>query len=101
MRGRKFFLQWTLAFGGLGIAVPILLMLRFFMFQRPFGEIEFFLWPSSIMLMALESSTTRSTVIAAYIIVVAENVLLYAAVGAVTWPLVYVIQKTRSRHDSA
>lgn len=101
MRGRKFFLRWTLAFAALGIAVPILLTLRFFVLQRPFGNIEFFLWPSSIMLIALESSTTRSTVIVAYIIVIAENVLLYTAVGAVTWPLVYVIQKTRSRHDSA
>jgi len=98
MSARKFFLVWTLLFGVVGITVPVFLTLSFLVFHRSFGEVEFFLWPSSLMFMALDtpSPATWSTVIAVYAIAIAENFLLYAAVGAVAWPLAYAIQ--RSRH---
>ena len=51
------------------------------------------------MFMALDTPapSARSTVIVVYAVAIAENALLYAVVGAVIWPLAYVLQKTRSR----
>jgi len=95
MRAGKFFLIWTLVFGLLGIAVPILLIL----FWTNFGQAEFLLWPSSIMFMALDSPSpaAQSTVVAIYIFAVAENALLYAVIGAIIWPIAFVIRKRRRR----
>jgi hypothetical protein len=40
-------LIWTLTFGAIGIAMPLLLLIfRFVVFQSDFGRFEFLLWPS-------------------------------------------------------
>lgn len=103
MNGRKFFLIWTLAFGALGIAVPLFLIFRYLAFHVSFGKTEFLLWPSSLMFMGLDTPASappsRSTVIIIYAVAFLENALLYAAVGAITWPLAYVVRKSRThRH---
>jgi len=84
-RAGKFFLIWTSVFGLLGIALPTLLML----FRRDLGQAEFWLWPSSIMFTALDtpSHAAQSTVLAIYILAVAENAPLYGVIGVIIWPI--------------
>jgi hypothetical protein len=81
MTHSRFFVSWTLAFGLLGIAAPVFLMLRFQVFHVPFGDAESFLWPSSIQLMALNTPAPWPTIIFVYGVVIAENVLLYCNRG--------------------
>jgi hypothetical protein len=96
MHWRRSLLNFSLASGAVGIAVPLVLILRYLILQQPFGIIEDWLWPSSIMLMALEASgTTRSTVVFVHAFAIAVNALLYATIGAIVWFAVFGLRKLR------
>jgi hypothetical protein len=101
MGWRKSISKWTTGFAGIGILVPLLLMLQFFVFRRSFGSIESWLWPSSIMFMALDApGTSRTTVSLVYAVAIAENAILYGVIGALTWLLVHVIERAVDRGHS-
>jgi hypothetical protein len=94
MSWRKSFFNWVLLFAALGIVVPLLLLIRFFIFRSSFGTVESWLWPSSLTFMALDApGTPVSTVVAIYAVALAENALLYAVLGAVIWPFAYVARR--------
>jgi hypothetical protein len=84
------FWKWTLLFGALGLLVPMVTCIHCFLLGGHVSELEFMLWPSSIMFLALDSPTPAptSTVVAVYAIALVENVVLYAIVGAFAWLLV-------------
>jgi hypothetical protein len=92
---KHWFLRWTTLFGLLGLFVAAVLSICFFAFGTSFGEMEFWLWPSSLMFMALDvpSPAPVSTVFAIYAIAFAENAVLYAAVGVLTSPVVYIARR--------
>jgi hypothetical protein len=91
------FWKWTLLFGALGLLVPAVSCMHWFLFGGYANEFEFMLWPSSIMFMALDVPTPAptSTVVAVYAIALIENVVLYAVVGAFTWLLVNLVFSLR------
>jgi hypothetical protein len=90
--------KWILLFGALGLLIPVVSCLHWFIFGGYASEFEFMLWPSSIMFMALDVPTPApaSTVIAVYAIALIENVVLYAIVGALAWLLVNLVFFLRS-----
>lgn len=96
MHWRGSLLNFSLAFGAVGIAVPLILILRYLILQQPFGIIEGWLWPSSIMLMALEASgTPRAMVVFVHAFAIAVNALLSAIIGVTVWFAVSGLGKLR------
>jgi hypothetical protein len=86
------FWRWTLLFGAVGLFVPAVLLTRYAVFGTTFGEFEAKLWPSSLMLMALDSPNPRTVnIVTIYAMAFCANIILYAAVGVLTWPLVYAV----------
>jgi hypothetical protein len=51
---KKKLLKWVIVWGALGLAIPVLLLLRWKMTDSSFGQLEVILWPSSILTMGLE-----------------------------------------------
>jgi hypothetical protein len=90
-------IKWILIWGALGLAMPVLLILRSHLFASSFGELEVILWPSCIFLMGLEGPTPRSMldILEVYSILVAENIILYSLVGSLTSPIVYLATRPR------
>ena len=82
------FLRWVLIFGVAGLLVPVLLMLHASISRSLFGDREIFLWPGSIMLMSTEDpSMTKFHAAAIFCGALISNFALYAALGALTWPI--------------
>ncbi|MGO9777538.1 MAG: hypothetical protein ACLPM3_13215 [Terracidiphilus sp.] len=88
------FLTWIMPFAAFGLFVPTVITAGWFLFHPNFGE-WLVLWPSSIMFMALDTPTLApaSTVISVYSLAFIENILLYAAIGIVTWPFAYLAMR--------
>jgi hypothetical protein len=78
-------------FAALGLFVPTVITAGWFLFHPNFGE-WLVLWPSSIMFMALDAAPA-STVIFVYSLAFIENILLYAAIGIVTWSFAYLAMR--------
>lgn len=90
------FLRWVLLFGVAGLVVPVLLMLHASISRSLFGDREIFLWPGSIMLMSTEDPSMPKLQLAAIVGgAFFSNVFLYAALGALTWPIRRVIIRRR------
>jgi len=87
------FWKWILLFGALGLLVPAVSCIHWFLFSGHASEFEFMLWPSSIMFMGLDGPTPVpvSTVVVVFAIALIENIVLYAVVGALAWLLVNVV----------
>ncbi|MBZ0160621.1 hypothetical protein [Candidatus Methylomirabilis sp.] len=86
MKMTRFVMYWTLA--GLLIPVVIFIIARYLwdIFDWPYLGVV--LWPSSIMLMALETIHQRWwEPIVVVAISVGSNVVLYSTVGGVLWLL--------------
>jgi hypothetical protein len=96
---KKKLLKWALVWAALGLVIPVLLLLRWKMTDSSFGQLEFILWPSSIMLMGLEGPSPRSSLNIAevYAIVIAANVALYLLIGLLTCPFFFLILRWRNR----
>ena len=97
MKFKVKFWKWTLLAGALGLLDPAVVISQFFLFGKGISELEFRLWPSSIMFMALDVPRPAPASTAAFVVVFAliENVVLYAVMGALAWPLVYVLPRLR------
>jgi hypothetical protein len=97
MKFKVKFWKWTLLAGALGLLDPAVVISQFFLFGKGISEFEFRLWPSSIMFMGLDGPTPSptSTVVSVYAVAIIENVVLYAVLGALVWPLVYVLPRLR------
>jgi hypothetical protein len=95
------FWRWVTPFAGLGLFVPTVLTSGWFLFHPNFGD-WLVLWPSSIMFMALDtpSPSPISTAIFVYALAFVENLLLYAAIGVITWPLAHLALRLYSSHRS-
>ncbi len=91
------FWKWTLLFGIAGLFVPVVVTLSWFAFHIGMDELVF-LWPSSIMFMGLGALTPMSTVIFIYALAFIENVIPYAVVGALTWPIGYFVLRLCAPH---
>ncbi|UWZ83028.1 hypothetical protein [Occallatibacter riparius] len=86
MSWRGSFLKFAAIAGAIGVAVPLVLTFRWFVFQHSFGSVEGWLWPSSVMFMALDApGTARSTVVFVYTVAIVKNALFYGLIGAITW----------------
>jgi hypothetical protein len=86
-----------LCVGALGLLLPVAFILRWQVSGVGFGTLEFALWPASIMLMGLEGNHSISHILVVYAIVLAANVLLYAIVGLLTWPVLrFVLRRLQS-----
>jgi hypothetical protein len=84
------FWKWILLFGALGLFVPVVSCIHWFLFGGHASELEFMLWPSSIMFMALDVPTPAptSTVVAVFALALIENIVLYAIARAFAWLIV-------------
>lgn len=93
MAMRVRFWRWTGLFAAAGLLLPLCFCIHVFVFHGMFSAIEFFLWPASILLMGLDGPGPEptSTVVAVFAIVMVENILLYACVGALLWILHWII----------
>ena len=92
------FLKWTILFGAVGVLIPLLLLVRYYLFGTGFGRLETTIWPSSFMFMALDApGTPIPTVVFIYALAFAENFLLYALFAVATWPVAYLIRRRRDQ----
>jgi hypothetical protein len=96
---RNRFLKWISLFGAAGLIVPTELLLRFAVFHSSITIFEWWLWPSAIFTMATEGSTRTAFIVEVAALSVGANVLLYAILGLLTWPLGYVM--LRRKHPFA
>lgn len=95
IKTRSRFLKWVSLFGAAGLLVPAELLLRNAISHSSITTLEWCLWPGAIFLMATEVPNPRN----AYIFEVAAlsvgaNVLFYAIIGLLTWPLRYIALRT-------
>jgi hypothetical protein len=51
----KKFVTWISLFGGLGVLIPLVLLIRFWVFHHLFGAFEVKLWPGSGILLGLDA----------------------------------------------
>ena len=79
--------MWMICLGALGLLLPVAFLLRWKIAGSGFGILESTLWPASIMLMGLEGNHNIPVILITYATVLAANVLLYALVGLLTWPV--------------
>jgi hypothetical protein len=87
---RQFF-RWTLAFGATGLIVPAEVLARWAATGSSITPIEWCLWPSAIWLMATEGPDHRAGYILEILaLALGANVLVYALIGALTWPFRYL-----------
>lgn len=77
-------------FDAFGLLLPLAFILRWKIGGAGFGTPELVLWPASIMLMGLEGNHTVA-VLTTYTLLMAANVVLYAFVALLTWPLVRLV----------
>jgi len=100
MEWKRFFWKWVSGFAALGLLIPITLLIRPFLLDRPFGAWSVALWPSSLIFSALHvpwSSPMRAAA-ALYILALITNVLTYSCLGAVLWPVAdYLRSRAASR----
>jgi hypothetical protein len=95
------FWRWTLLFGTIGLLIPVVLLFRYWAFGVMFGELEGKLWPSSLMFTALDAPDTRtSTIVVVYAMALLGNVIRYAVLGILTWPLAYIFFRVRDPRAS-
>lgn len=80
------FWKWILGFGVVGLLVPPALMLHANLTRTLFGDRELLLWPGSIALLSTEGMP-RTQAYAVFAESLCSNVLFYAALGALAWPL--------------
>jgi hypothetical protein len=79
--------NWTCAWGFAGLLIPVVLLLRWYFFDHSFRTLELVLFPSSIVLMALEGPPDRLVIAVVYAIAITANVVLYAIIGLLSWLL--------------
>jgi hypothetical protein len=99
VKTRNRFLKWISLFGAAGLIVPAELLLRFAVFHSSITMFEWWLWPSAIFMMATEGSTRTAYIVEVAALSIGANVLLYAILGLLTWPLRYVV--LRGKHSFA
>ena len=86
--------NWTCAWGFAGLLIPVVLLLRWYFFDHSFRTLELVLFPSSVVLMALEGPPDRLVIAVVYAIAITANVVLYAIIGLLSWLLLSpVIQR--------
>ena len=91
VKTRTKFLKWLSLFGTAGLLVPAELLLRKAFFDSSITTFEWCLWPSAIFTMATEAPNPRTAYIFEIVALsVGANVVLYAIVGFLTWPLRYL-----------
>jgi hypothetical protein len=74
------------------LVIPVILLLRWHLFDHSFGELELILWPTSFILMLGNSPD-------AYAVSIVMNVALYSVVGLLASRLFSVLRRHR-RGDS-
>jgi hypothetical protein len=93
--------KWVLLFAALGLVAPVILTVQYLAFGVSFGDSAYLLWvwPTSIMFMALDSPgpAPTSTVVAIYCVAFLENCALYATLGVFLWPIAHLIVRRRDR----
>jgi hypothetical protein len=86
-------IKWILICGALGLVVPAIVALH-----SPINDVEFKLWPSSIMFLAVADApdpVSKSYLAGIWAITVGSNILLYTLVGLLTSPIVYFVTRQR------
>ena len=83
--------------GSIGLLVPVALILRWKFLGAMFGQMELVLWPSSILLMALEGQHSALSIILTYAMVVVANIALYCVIGILAWPVLLLALRRRRR----
>ena len=78
-----------------GLLLPVVLLVRWYFFDHSFGTLELILWPSSFILTALEGPPDRMAIAIGYAIAISVNVVLYAAMGLLSWLLLKPIAANR------
>jgi hypothetical protein len=98
MSMRSPFVKWIMLFAGTGLLIPALILL-YWTFSKTGAGREMVLWPSSLMFMGLDGPNPRLIIdiVIVYAIAWIENVVLYAIIGVLTWPLTYYILRLKSR----
>lgn len=78
--------------------VPAEVLLRWAVFKSSIKTFEWYLWPSAIWCMATDVPNARAAYILEVLaLAVGANVVLYATVGVLTWPLRYLaVRRSRS-----
>ena len=91
-------MKWISLFGVAGLFVPAELLVRHAIFGSSITTFEWWLWPSAIFTMATEVPNPRNAhILEVAALSIGANVLLYAIVGLLTWPLRYLaVRRNRS-----
>jgi hypothetical protein len=89
--------KWIVWWGLAGLLVPVVLLLRWKLFGHGFGEREAILWPSSLILMALEGPPEPVVIAVVYAIAVAANITLYSVVGLLSWFFLDLVLRRRAQ----
>ena len=86
---KRFFWRWVLGWAVLGLMVPVGLMIGPFVFGRSVGLWSVWLWPSSLIFGALNALDPASLPVIAvlYALALILNILLYAGLSIVLWPI--------------
>jgi hypothetical protein len=79
----------------LGLLVPALLWSAYFFGGYQFDTVAWFLWPSAIMLMALEGNASSIVAIEVWAASLLANVLLYSLVSIIVFWLWKAFHRTQ------
>ena len=77
--------KWLTGWGIAGLIAPLLYLVVHFVASYDLFIFPF--WPGSIGLMALEGQPSTATIVMFWLITVSSNVVLYAVIGILLWPL--------------
>jgi hypothetical protein len=87
----------VLVAAALGMVVPIVSLYRYYRYDYLFGGGVVTFWPSSILLMVTDGHDHDSDVWVPIAISVIANMILYAAVAALVWFIVWIIRRVKLR----
>jgi hypothetical protein len=89
------FWKWISIFGSLGLVIPAIYFFHIIVFATPIAGFNMEKWwPTCIVFMWGDYPNPSHLVIALIVaIAILGNVALYAALGGVTWPILFVARR--------
>jgi hypothetical protein len=91
-------LRWIILFGAiLGSLVPSVALYRYYAYDYLYGRAVDLLWPSAVLLMVTDGHDHDPDVWVPITISVLLNMLLYAAIAALVWSVLWLIRRAAMR----
>jgi hypothetical protein len=97
------FWKWISTFGSLGFVAPAVYMFHYLIFRTPLGGLDVakLWWPTSVVFMGLDTpNPSLESIVLIYAIAVFGNVAIYAMIGILCWPILFVLRLAfRPHHE--